>query len=137
MSRNSQNSGSKPAYAVVPPPNFSYVEDTLCRCTYPLSQNNIAFLRSIGVGVVINLCDGKSSLALQRTLAQQQDIILVSLIMESPSHPFTLDILMYVLPVTPNNATVYCRKLLLGQSWMISRLRVWPPLSCGLPQCWS
>ena len=38
-----------------PPPNFSYVEDRICRCTTPLTRQNLAFLQSLTLGSVINV----------------------------------------------------------------------------------
>lgn len=76
-SRQGQSSaGNSACFVVVPPPNFSYVEDSLCRCTHPLSQNSITYVKSIGIGIIVNLCDAKSSTHLLNSLADEHDIIL-------------------------------------------------------------
>ena len=40
---------------IEPPYNFCYYEDTVCRCTYPLKERHIAYLRQLSIESIINL----------------------------------------------------------------------------------
>lgn len=46
---------SKTKLSLVPPPNFSYFEETVCRCSLPVTKTNIPYLHSISIGCVVNL----------------------------------------------------------------------------------
>jgi hypothetical protein len=65
-------------YTVVPPPNFSYVEDTLCRCHYPLLPSCLSFLRSNAIGCIVNI-SLKSLDAQIVTYCTEVDITIVNL----------------------------------------------------------
>lgn len=53
---------------VTPPPSFCYLEDSLCRCTWPVTRQNLSFLRSISVGSVINMAGEPLDLAIESFL---------------------------------------------------------------------
>ena len=46
-------------FVVMPPHNFSYVEENICRCSAPLSRNNISFIQSILIGCIVNVSGRK------------------------------------------------------------------------------
>ena len=46
-------------YVLIPPNNFSYVEDTVCRCTGPLLKSSIPFLQANQIQNVINISGKK------------------------------------------------------------------------------
>lgn len=57
MTRGS--SGGSGNYMLIPPPNFAYVEESICRCTLPVQRNAIGFLDSIGVDCIVNVSGKK------------------------------------------------------------------------------
>jgi hypothetical protein len=46
-------------FVIIPPHNFSYLEDALCRCTAPLSKSNLPFIQSNLINYVINMSGQK------------------------------------------------------------------------------
>ena len=38
-----------------PPPNFSFIEDCICRCTTPIARQNWSFLQTLYLGTVLNI----------------------------------------------------------------------------------
>lgn len=44
---------------LIPPHNFSYLEDALCRCTAPLSKSNLPFIQSNSITCIINISGEK------------------------------------------------------------------------------
>ena len=77
MSSRVAAAGTKNNYVLVPPPNFCFMEDCVSRCTFPLSLNNVAFLKSNGIGIVVNLCSNKSCSSALETLLVDQNITVV------------------------------------------------------------
>jgi hypothetical protein len=64
-------------YMVIPPSNFCYVEENICRCTQPISRNNIAFIDSISIGYLLNVSGRKLDAALL-AFCEERDIVVVS-----------------------------------------------------------
>lgn len=77
MASRPATTGLKSNYVLVPPPNFSYLEDTLCRCTVPISRNSISFLHSISVGCIVNVSGKKMDSAVV-SYCEEQGVLLVS-----------------------------------------------------------
>lgn len=50
---------SNGAYSVMPPSNFSYIEESICRCSLPLTRQSIPFLQSTNISYVVNLSGKK------------------------------------------------------------------------------
>lgn len=48
-------STSSVGYSINPPPNFSYIEENVCRCCLPLTRTNFTFVQSVNIGVVLNM----------------------------------------------------------------------------------
>jgi hypothetical protein len=63
-------------FAVFPPENFTYIEETLCRCTLPFTVNNIAFIKTIGTGSIINI-SGEKLDPLLTVFCEEQGILIV------------------------------------------------------------
>lgn len=55
----SNTTSNKVNYTIVPPLNFSYIEENISRCHLPLNKTNISFLQSISIECIINLCGKK------------------------------------------------------------------------------
>lgn len=68
---------SSGGYSIVPPPNFSYVEENICRCTYPVTRANISFAQSINIGYIVNVSARKIDSAFQ-TYCDERTIEIVS-----------------------------------------------------------
>ena len=60
---STKNSGSS-AYSVMPPSNFSYFEESICRCSLPLNRQSIPFLQSTSVNFVVNITGRKLEAAI-------------------------------------------------------------------------
>jgi hypothetical protein len=69
-------SSSSSTYVVIPPNNFTYAEENICRCNGPLGRNHLMFLQSIGVGCIVNV-SGKKTDPLLGTFCEEQGIIMV------------------------------------------------------------
>lgn len=68
---------SSGGYSIVPPPSFSYVEENICRCTYPVTRANISFAQSINIGYIVNVSARKIDPAFQ-TYCDERTIEIVS-----------------------------------------------------------
>jgi hypothetical protein len=77
--RFTNNAASKSNYLIVPPLNFCYIEDTLCRCSMPISRNCISFLHSISVGCIINVSGKKFDSGLM-SYCEEQGILIVRIL---------------------------------------------------------
>lgn len=55
----SAKNGGNGSYSVIPPSNFSYIEESICRCSLPLNRQNIAFLQSTSINFVVNISGKK------------------------------------------------------------------------------
>lgn len=73
---------NKANFSVIPPANFSYLEDFICRCSAPISRNSISFISSIAVGSIINI-SGKKLDPYLVTFCEEQGITIVWIIMLS------------------------------------------------------
>lgn len=50
---------SSTSFGVVPPANFSYLEENICRCTYPITRHNLNFVQSTNLNYIVNLSGRK------------------------------------------------------------------------------
>lgn len=62
-----------------PPPNFSYFDEHLSRCTMPITQNNAVFWQNIGMKRVLNY-SGKELDGNVLTFCETKSIKVVSLV---------------------------------------------------------
>jgi hypothetical protein len=63
--QGSGKAASTAGFSVTPPSNFSYIEENICRCTFPLTRANVSFVQSINVTNVINLSSKKLETSFQ------------------------------------------------------------------------
>jgi hypothetical protein len=56
---------SSAGYSILPPPNFSYVEENICRCWFPVTRSNVNFIQSVSVNYIVNVSGKKFESAFQ------------------------------------------------------------------------
>ena len=79
---------SSNSFGVVPPSNFSYVEENICRCTFPISRHNLSFIQSTSLNYIINISGRKHDQAVL-TYFEEKNIEVVRML-TTPSQYTTL-----------------------------------------------
>lgn len=69
---------SSSTYGVVPPSNFSYVEENICRCTFPITRHNLTFIQSTSLTYIVNL-SGRRHDSLVQGFFEEKNIEVVSI----------------------------------------------------------
>ena len=50
-----KSNNNKLPITIIPPSNFIYIEDVICRCIGPLHRNHLSFLRTTDIKILINV----------------------------------------------------------------------------------
>eukprot|EP01032_Pedospumella_encystans_P020436 gene20436-23212_t len=79
---------SSSSFGVVPPSNFSYIEENICRCTFPISRHNLSFIQSTSLNYIINISGRKHDQAVL-TYFEEKNIEVKALLQDGESPPFT------------------------------------------------
>lgn len=75
--KSSNVKSSSSTYGVVPPSNFSYVEENICRCTFPITRHNLSFIQTTSLTYIVNL-SGKRHDSLIQAFFEEKNIEVVS-----------------------------------------------------------
>lgn len=74
--KSSNVKSSSSTFGVVPPSNFSYVEETICRCTFPISRHNLNFIQTASLTYIVNL-SGKKHESIVQAFFEEKNIEVV------------------------------------------------------------
>jgi len=50
---------TKGNYVINTPQSFSFIEENLCRCHFPMNKNHITFLQTLSINCIINVSGKK------------------------------------------------------------------------------
>jgi len=85
---------SSSSFGVVPPSNFSYVEENICRCTFPISRHNLSFIQSTSLTYIINISGRKHDQAVL-TYFEEKNIEVVRILKQAHRYDIQITDTLY------------------------------------------